>query len=163
MNIDGQTTGKQPSNETRPTKETEPRAAMAHRGSCHCGAVRFEVDLEAEAGGTRCNCTICTKTAQVGAITKPEAFRLLSGEASLGAYEWGSKMSRRYFCNRCGIHVFGRGHLDVLGGDFVSINLNALDDIDVGQLAITFWDGRHDNWRAGTRPMPWPVVAPPSS
>jgi hypothetical protein len=41
-----------------------------HTGGCHCGAVRFEVELDLAAGGTMCNCTVCTKIASVGAIVK---------------------------------------------------------------------------------------------
>jgi hypothetical protein len=141
--------------------DAAPALATTHRGSCHCGAVRFEAELDPSAGGARCNCTICTKIAQVGAIVKPSAFRLLAGEESLSTYEWGLKTSRRFFCKHCGVHAFGRGHLKELGGDYVSINLNALDDIDVGTVALSYWDGRHNNWYAGTRPTPWPIGEAP--
>ena len=133
--------------------------ARKHAGGCHCGAVRFEVELDLAAGGSMCNCTVCTKIAQVGAIVKPQAFTLVSGEDSLSTYEWGGKISKRKFCKHCGVHCFGLGHLDVLGGDYVSINLNCLDDFDLSAIAIEYWDGRHNNWMGGKRTTPWPVKA----
>ncbi len=48
-----------------------------------------------------------------------------------------------------------------MGGDYVSINLNAIDDIDVAELPLVYWDGRHNNWYAGTRATPWPVFSSP--
>lgn len=128
-----------------------------YQGGCHCGAVRFEVELDLSRGGTMCNCTICTKIAQVGAIAKPAQFRLLQGEDQLTTYP--NAIGARKFCKTCGVHGFGFGHLDMLGGDFVSINLNALDDFDRGKIGIKYWDGRHDNWQAGLRDAPWPVQA----
>jgi hypothetical protein len=129
-----------------------------HGGSCHCGAVRFEVEIDA-GKGSRCNCSICTKLGPTGAIAKPDAFRVLAGEADLSSYAWGAKVSQRFFCKHCGVYCFGRGHLDVLGGDFVSVNLNTLDDIDPGDVKVVHWDGRHDNWQAGPRSTPWPIAA----
>ena len=129
-----------------------------HRGGCHCGAVRFEVELDASSG-SMCNCTICNKLGTVGAIVKPAAFRLLSGEADLSTYEWGHKVGQRKFCKHCGVQCFAPGHLDVLGGDYVSINLNSLDDFDLSRVKLGHWDGRHNNWQAGPRPTPWPVSA----
>jgi hypothetical protein len=144
------------------TKNAETTAtktgATKHAGSCHCGAVRFTAVADV-ATASRCNCSICTKTAQTGCIVKPAAFELLSGEESLGEYAFGGKTGTRFFCKRCGIHCFGRGHLDVLGGDYVSINVNCLDDVELSGMPVVHWDGRHDNWMAGPRPAAWPIFA----
>ena len=73
-----------------------------HVGSCHCGAVKFEALVDA-AAGSACNCTVCTKTAMLGTIVRPDAFTLLAGERNLTAYEWGHKTAKRYFCTSCRI------------------------------------------------------------
>lgn len=130
-----------------------------YQGTCHCGAVRFQVEADLSRGAARCNCSICTRVAQLGVIVKPEAFRLLAGEEALSSYEWGAKISRRYFCRHCGIHCFGRGSLPELGGAFVSANLNCVDALDPGQMPAVYWDGRHNNWEAGPRDRPWPIHA----
>jgi hypothetical protein len=132
-----------------------------HTGSCHCGAVRYEVELDLDEGVTQCNCSICTKVNQLGRILKPDAFKLLAGEESLSAYEWGGKVSRRYFCKHCGVHCFARGNLPELGGDFVSICFNTLDGVEFQGLKIVHWDGRHNNWEAGPRDAAWPILSPP--
>lgn len=134
-----------------------PTATRTHHGSCHCGAVRFEVTADLTAGGSRCNCSICTKLGGLGIIVPPQALRVLTPESELGAYAWGAKVSQRYFCKRCGIHTFSRGHLAELGGAFAGVNLNTLDDVDPAELAVAYWDGRHNNWMAGTRPTPWRI------
>ncbi len=85
-------------------------------------------------------------------------FKLTRGEESLSTYEWGGRISRRHFCKRCGVYCFAKGHLEVLGGDFVSVNLNCLDDADPNALKVGHFDGRHDNWRAGMRERPWPIA-----
>jgi hypothetical protein len=148
--------------------ENTPSAQSAtatpnHRGSCHCGAVRFEAIVNVVEGASKCNCSICLKVSNIGAVTKPEAFTLREGEASLSEYAWGGKTATRYFCKHCGVHCFGRGHLAELGGDYVSINVNTLDDVDPSTLTLVHWDGRHNNWHAGPRPEPWPVFATPNA
>jgi len=130
--------------------------AKKHSGGCHCGAVRFEVEVDATQG-SRCNCSICAKVNGIGAIVKPDALVVLQGESELSPYVWGGKVSTRYFCKHCGVHLFQRGHLPELGGDFAGVYLNALDDLDASLVELTYWDGRHDNWEAGPRKTPWPI------
>jgi len=129
-----------------------------HTGGCHCGAVKLEVEIDA-ARGSRCNCSICTKLGMTGGIAKPDALRVVTGEAELASYQWGGRTATRYFCKHCGVTCFSRGHLPELGGDYVSIALNVLDGVDPAQIEIQYWDGRHDNWDAGPRATPWPIAA----
>jgi hypothetical protein len=135
------------------------KTATVHLGSCHCGAIRFEVTADLSGGATRCNCTVCTKLGGLGIIVAPEAVRSLTPEAELASYEWGGKVAKRYFCRTCGIHTFSRGFLPQLGGAFASVNVDTLDDVDPAQLKVGYWDGRHDNWMAGLRDTPWPIFS----
>ncbi len=131
-----------------------------HLGSCHCGAVTIEATVDATAG-TRCNCRICTKLNPLGVLAKPDDVRVLTGESELTAY--GRPEAMRYFCRHCGVHLFGKGNIPELGGAFASVNLQALDDVEIKDVATMYWDGRHDNWQAGPRPEPFPIFRSPTA
>lgn len=120
-----------------------------YSGSCHCGAVRFKVDMDLAASTSKCNCSICRKTHAWSTIVKPADFQLLAGESELSDYQFGSKSGHHLFCKHCGVRPFGRGYVEQIGGDFVSINLGALDDATDEELAaapVQYMNGRDNDW-----------------
>lgn len=120
-----------------------------YHGSCHCGAVRFEADIDLGAGTGRCNCSICTKRRNWGALIKPGQFRLLAGEDAMTDYRFGTKQGVHRFCRTCGCAPYSEGDVPEIGGAFVSIQLSCLDDATDAELAeapINYSNGRDNLW-----------------
>jgi hypothetical protein len=122
-----------------------------YHGSCHCGAVRFECEIDLSQGTSRCNCSICWKTRFWKAIARADGFRLIQGQEALADYQFGTNTIHHLFCGRCGVKPFGQGYLDELGGVFYAVNLACLDDATAAELAeapVRFEDGRNNRWES---------------
>jgi hypothetical protein len=114
-----------------------------YRGGCHCGAVKFEAELDLTQSSYRCNCSICRRTRFWPAVARPEGFRLLSGEADLTQYLFNTRKNQHYFCRHCGCARLWRGHGDAHGCD-VRRQSRLLDDVseeDLSRVPITYVDG----------------------
>lgn len=110
-------------------------------GGCHCGHVRYEIDIPDEITVHRCNCSICTKSGYLHLIVPADRFTLLLGEASLTDYRFHTGVARHLFCKHCGIKSFyaPRSH-----PDSYSVNLNCVDL--PGEVAVTIADFDGQNW-----------------
>lgn len=125
-------------------------AVETYTGSCHCGAIRFEADLDLSQGTGKCNCSYCWKVRNWSIGIKPDAFRLVAGGDALGEYRFREDSANHHvFCTRCGVRVYTRGYVEQIGGHYVSVMLSALDDLPSAELAaapVRYMNGRDDDW-----------------
>lgn len=106
-------------------------------GSCHCGAVAFEVGTEL-ADPVCCNCSFCIRRGAVLQRVPDDRFHLLRGDEALCRY--GRRdFSDHFFCGECGIHVFTR--IERANERSVAVNLGCLPEIELAALAPRLFDG----------------------
>ncbi len=121
-----------------------------YHGSCHCGAVKFEADIDLAQTTYRCNCSICRRTRFWAAVVKPEGFRLLTSEAELTQYLFNTRKNHHYFCKHCGVRAFGVGNETPIGKMY-GVNLGCLENVpdeELSRVPVTCVDGRNDRWRS---------------
>jgi hypothetical protein len=110
-------------------------------GGCHCGRVKFEIEIPGKITVHRCSCSICQKSGYLHLIVPSDRFKLLSGQEDLRDYRFHTGVARHLFCGFCGIKSFyvPRSHPESF-----SVNLNCLDLPDELDVTIEAFDGR--NW-----------------
>lgn len=117
-----------------------------YQGSCHCGAVRFEADLELTQSSFRCNCSVCRRTRFWAAVAKEDGFRLISGEEELTEYLFNTRKNQHFFCKVCGVRPFGIGNETPIGRMY-GVNIGCLEAVTEEQLSkipITYVDGMNE-------------------
>jgi hypothetical protein len=97
-----------------------------YQGSCHCGAVRFELETDFPEL-TMCDCSICKKKNALMVKVHESAFKPLAGEESLTEYQFHTRTARHYFCKVCGIYPFHRKRVTP---DFLGVNVHCLEGFD---------------------------------
>jgi hypothetical protein len=110
-------------------------------GGCHCGRVKFEIEVPDKIIVNRCNCSICQKSGYLHLILDANRFELIRGEDSLTNYCFHTGVARHLFCSICGIKSFyvPRSHPDAF-----SVNLNCVELPDEIDVVIQAFDG--SNW-----------------
>jgi len=111
---------------------------VTHRGGCHCGRVRFEVDAPADLALAECNCSICRRTGYLHLIVPASRFRLLAGREALTSYRFNAGTAEHLFCATCGVKSFyvPRSHPDGF-----SVNARCLDADTVRSQRVEPFDG----------------------
>jgi hypothetical protein len=95
-------------------------------GGCHCGRVRFGIDVDLDAATVLdCDCSICRKKGFLHLIVPPDRFTLLAGDDALTRYTFGTGTAQHLFCATCGIHAFYRPRSHPESYD---VNVRCLDD-----------------------------------
>jgi hypothetical protein len=124
------------------------------KGSCLCGAVKFEVSGEA----TRffhCHCSRCRKATGTGhasnLFVQPGTLRWLGGEEQVRAFKVPeAKRFTNTFCATCG----GRVPRQAPGTDIVMIPAGSLDgEAPIAPQGRIFY-GSRAGWSCGGDPLP---------
>lgn len=108
------------------------------KGSCHCGAIRFQIETEFPEL-TVCDCSICARKNALMVKVHESAFKLLSGEEFLTEYRFNTQTARHFFCKVCGIYPF---HRKRTAPDSYGINVFCLEGFDPTGLPVRQTHGR---------------------
>lgn len=117
---------------------------MSLKGSCLCGAVRYEANRLASPIA-HCHCATCRK-AQGSAYASTarvmrEDFRWLAGEERLTRYE-SSEGKYRYFCSTCGSHLMA----ERAAQPHVILRVATLDDDPGARPEFHIWTSHDVPW-----------------
>ena len=108
-----------------------------YTGSCHCGAVRFEIESDFPEL-TACDCSICRRKNALMVKVPETQFKLLAGEESLTLYQFHTHTAKHYFCKHCGIYVF---HNKRSAPDHYGVNVFCLKDFDPDSVPVRATEG----------------------
>lgn len=108
------------------------RPLQTYRGSCHCGAVVFEVTTDFPEL-TMCDCSMCRRKNALMVKVHESRFKLVSGEASLSEYQFHTHTARHYFCKVCGIYPFHRKRVTP---DNFGINAHCLQNFNPSGIPV---------------------------
>ncbi|TNE61705.1 MAG: GFA family protein [Alphaproteobacteria bacterium] len=116
---------------------------ITHKGGCHCGAVRFEMEGPADLKASSCNCSMCAKTGFLHVFATKDEFRITAGAGNLTEYRFNTGTARHLFCKTCGVKAFyvPRSHPDGW-----SVNGTCIERDTVTSMEISEFDGA--NWEA---------------
>ena len=99
---------------------------MIHKGSCHCGTVKFEVETDLKVI-KQCNCSICKRKYAKMGIEEKSKLKITEGENNLSIYKFGTEVAKHYFCKTCGIYTH---HGTRSRPNYIGINIGCLENID---------------------------------
>lgn len=118
------------------------RAELMLELSCHCGAVRVEVEA-APAEVTSCNCSICRRTGALMAYYSPRAVRFTPAAPPTDTYMWGDKAIVHHRCRICGCVT----HWSAVDPayDRMGVNMRLADPAVLAGARIRKFDGA-DTW-----------------
>lgn len=113
---------------------------MKYQGSCHCGAIKFEIEAAEDLEVEECNCSICTKSGYLHLLLPKTKFSLLQGEECITTYTFNTGVAKHTFCKLCGVKPF---YIPRSNPDGYTINARCLNTKPHSLLVMPF-DGV--NW-----------------
>jgi hypothetical protein len=112
---------------------------MTHKGSCHCGQIKFEVEGTFDTA-MECNCSHCSRKGYLLWFVPRTQFTLQSPESAVAIYTFNKHAIKHHFCPKCGCAPFGLGASR--GTETAAINVRCLEGVELESIKRQFVDGR---------------------
>lgn len=112
---------------------------MTISASCHCGAVRLEIDTK-PSSLTQCTCSICRRYGAIWAYYTRKDVRIECAPGAISPYAWGNKAIEFFHCRTCGCMT----HYEAMvkGNDSrFAVNARMLEPDDIASIKIRTFDG----------------------
>lgn len=113
---------------------------MNYKGSCHCGAVAYQVDGEIKSA-MECNCSLCQRKGALLWFVPRDSLNLLTPENASRTYKFNKEVIQHRFCPTCGIHPYAEG-TDAKGERMAAVNVRCLEGVDLASIPVTHMNGR---------------------
>lgn len=107
--------------------------------SCHCGAVRIEVDALPETF-TQCTCSICRRYGALWAYLTRSTARVVAGQDVETPYTWNDELIEFYHCNHCGC-MTRYEDAEKLEGSRIAVNARMMSPEDIAGVRVRTFDG----------------------
>ena len=114
------------------------------RGSCHCGAVRFELRDHRD-WLTKCNCSACRRYCALWLHADQAQVALTCGPESTLRYQWGDRKLAFHTCRTCGCTTHWMS-TDPDQPDAMAVNCRLAEPANIASIPIRHFDGAN-SWR----------------
>lgn len=114
------------------------------KGSCHCGAVTFEVKKPRDFL-TSCNCSQCRRLRALWLHAPVKNVRVSYAPDAVIRYLWGDKMLATITCKTCGGTTHWEGEGEQTDESCMAVNAAMASPEDVARFKVRHFDGA-DTW-----------------
>lgn len=108
--------------------------AQTYQGSCHCGNVRYETQLDLSKEVLACDCSMCGRMGYLLAFVPAGQFKLLAGEGKTTDYLFNKKAIHHLFCSTCGVRAYAQGEAG--GQPMYAVNVRCIEGLDLKDVKI---------------------------
>jgi len=112
-------------------------------GSCHCGAVSFDMSLAPQAA-VKCNCSICRRLGAVWGHGDGTSITISAATDATVRYSHGDRDLAFHTCRSCGVPTHWEGISTKTAGK-LAVNLNLAAPGTILRLGLRHFDGA-DSW-----------------
>ena len=108
-----------------------------HKGSCHCKAVQFELQLpNGLESPRRCDCSMCRMRGAIAASVALNGLKITKGADKLTLYQFNTMTAKHYFCSICGICTHHQRRSNPHQFGFNVACLEGVNPFDLGEVPI---------------------------